>query len=85
MKPQIVCCLGAVAAKAIMGRDFKMTLERGQWLPFPLPVQGMEKSEVLVTYHPSYIMRQEGEALERIRGQSAADFGAIAARLRARG
>lgn len=85
IKPQIVCCLGAVAARVIMGRDVKMTVERGQWLPFPLPIEGMEKSQVVVTYHPSYIMRQEGEALERIRGQSAADFGAIAARLSAGG
>ncbi len=83
IKPQIVCCLGAVAAKAIMGRDVKMTEERGQWLPFVLPIPGMEDSEVIVTYHPSYVMRQEGEAYGRIKGQAAADFAAIAARLRA--
>src|SRR6476660_718266 len=57
IKPQIVCCLGAVAAKAIVGRDVKMTVERGQWLPFGLPIAGMEQSEILVTYHPSYVMR----------------------------
>lgn len=81
IKPKVVCCLGAVAAKAIMGRDVKMTLERGQWLQFPLPVEGMEESEVIVTYHPSYIMRQQGEALERIRGQALADFRIVASRL----
>jgi uracil-DNA glycosylase len=42
----------------------------------------MEESEVTVSYHPSYIMRQEGEAYDRIRAQSDADFAAIAARLR---
>ena len=83
IKPRIVCCLGAVAAKAIVGRDVKMTQERGQWLPFTLPIEGMEHSEVIVTYHPSYIMRQEGEAHDRIKGQAAADFAAIAARLTA--
>ncbi len=83
IKPKIVCCLGAVAAKALMGRDVKMTLERGQWLPFPLPVEGMENSEVMVTYHPSYIMRQQGEAYDRIRAQAVADFTIMAARLRA--
>jgi DNA polymerase len=81
IKPRIVCCLGAVAAKAIVGRDVKMTQERGQWLPFGIPIEGMENSEVIVSYHPSYVMRQEGEAYDRIRGQSAADFAAIAARL----
>src|SRR3954447_846371 len=83
IKPKIVCCLGAVAAKAIVGRDVKMTMERGQWLPFALPIEGMEHSEVMVTYHPSYVMRQQGEAYDRIREQSVADFTLIAARLRA--
>jgi uracil-DNA glycosylase len=81
IKPRVVCCLGAVAAKAMMGRDVQMTLERGQWLPFPLPIDGMEGSEVIITFHPSYIMRQEGEALERIRSQALADLIAVAARL----
>jgi hypothetical protein len=58
-----------------------MTLERGQWLPFPLEIEGMERSEVLITFHPSYIIRQEGEALERIRGQALADLTAVASRL----
>ncbi len=81
IKPRIVCCLGAVAAKAIVGRDVRMTVERGQWLPFDLPIEGMEHSEVMLTYHPSYVMRQEGEAYDRIRAQSAADFAMIASRL----
>jgi DNA polymerase len=84
IKPKIVCCLGAVAAKAVVGRDVKMTVERGQWLPFGLPIEGMEDSEVIVTYHPSYVMRQEGEAYDRIRAQSVADFTMIASRLAAR-
>ena len=85
LKPRVVCCLGAVAAKAIVGRDVKMTVERGQWLPFGLPIDGMEQSEVIVTFHPSYVMRQEGEAYDRIRAQSIADFGMIAAKLKLAG
>jgi DNA polymerase len=81
IKPRFVCCLGAVAAKAIMGRDVKMTQERGQWLPLALPIEGMEQSEVMITYHPSYIMRQQDEAYDRIRAQAAADFAGIASRL----
>lgn len=84
LKPPVVCCLGAVAAKAIVGRDVKMTMERGQWLPFGLPIEGMEKTEVIVTYHPAYILRQEGEAYDRIRQQAAADFAMMASRLKAR-
>ena len=82
IKPRVVCCLGAVAAKAIVGRDVKMTVERGQWLPFGLPIQGMEQTEVIATYHPAYILRQEGEAYDRVRAQAAADFGAIAAKIK---
>jgi len=78
LKPRVVCCLGAVAGKAVLGRDVKMTIERGQWLPFVLPIEGMENSQVILTYHPAYILRQEGEAYDRIREQAAADFPAIA-------
>ncbi|MEO6458209.1 MAG: uracil-DNA glycosylase [Chloroflexia bacterium] len=83
LKPSIVCCLGAVAAKAMLGRDVKMTQERGQWLPFNFPIEGMEQSAVMITFHPSYIMRQVGEAYDSIREQAAADFATMAARLRA--
>ncbi len=83
IKPLLICCLGSVAAKAILGRDVKMTVERGEWLPFPLAIDGMESAEVIITYHPSYIMRQEGEAYDRIRAQAAADFAVIASKLRA--
>jgi DNA polymerase len=82
IRPRIICCLGAVAAKAIMGRDVRMTVERGQWFPYPGPLEGLQASEVIVTYHPSYIMRQEGEAYDRIRAQSDADFAAIAGKLK---
>lgn len=82
IKPRIICCLGAVAAKAVMGRDVRMTAERGQWFSYPRSIEGMEDSEVIVSYHPSYIMRQEGEAYDRIREQSDADFAAIASKLK---
>jgi uracil-DNA glycosylase family 4 len=82
IKPRVIVCLGAVAAKAILARDVKMTVERGQWFSFPLSIEGMEHTEVTITYHPSYIMRQEGEAYDRIRAQADADFAAIASKLR---
>ena len=81
IKPKVVCCLGAVAAKAMLGRDVRMTQERGQLMPFPLPLEGMEDTEVILTYHPSYIMRQEGEAYDRIRAQALADFRVVEAKL----
>jgi len=51
VKPQVVVLLGATAAQGIMGRQFRVTQHRGQWL----------KSEiaplVLATVHPSAISR----------------------------
>jgi len=51
VKPQVVVLLGATAAQGIMGRQFRVTQHRGQWL----------KSEiaplVLATVHPSAILR----------------------------
>ena len=51
VKPQVVVLLGATAAQGIMGRQFRVTQHRGQWL----------KSEiaplVLGTVHPSAILR----------------------------
>lgn len=82
IKPRIVCCLGAVAAKVIMGRAVRMTVERGQWFPYQGSLAGMEQSEVIVTYHPSYIMRQQGEAYDRIRAQVDADFGMMVEKLK---
>src|SRR4051794_7734469 len=55
MQVPLICCLGATAASALLGREVKMTLERGQWLPGPYG------SEVLISFHPSYVMRQVGD------------------------
>src|ERR1043166_3328635 len=49
--PAIVVCLGATAAQALLGRDFRVTRDRGrllEWSPAP---------QVLATVHPSAILR----------------------------
>jgi DNA polymerase len=75
LHPEIICCLGATAAKTILGREVKMTKERGQWL------EGPDGTAIILTYHPSYVMRQVGAAYDAIKGESLADLQAIAARL----
>jgi DNA polymerase len=45
-------CLGATAAKALLGRDFKVTQQRGQALPTSLD------RYAVATVHPSSILRQ---------------------------
>lgn len=50
IKPTIIVCLGATAAKAIIDRDAKITQIRGQWV---------EKGGFLMlpTYHPAAVLR----------------------------
>ncbi len=48
--PQVICTLGRVAAQALLGREFKITSERGRWYSF------MDIS-LMPTYHPAYLLR----------------------------
>lgn len=52
VRPRIICCLGAVAAKRILGRDFKLMESRGEWQVLP------DGTRVLPTVHPSFVMLQ---------------------------
>lgn len=78
LKPQIVLCLGATAAKKILdNKNFMITKDRGKWFPGP------KNTEVLVSYHPSYVMRQQGEALTAIKETVIGDLREVVRRLEA--
>ena len=51
VKPQVIVALGATAAQALLGRDFKVTQRRGQLIPSELA------PFILATVHPSSILR----------------------------
>ena len=51
VRPEIVVCLGATAAQALLGRAFRVTQQRGQLLPFEAA------PHILATVHPSSILR----------------------------
>lgn len=55
VNPELIVCLGASAAQAVLGRKIKISEERGRTL-----VRG--KARVIVTYHPSAILRAPDEA-----------------------
>lgn len=55
IKPEVIVCLGATAAQALLGRDFRVTQKRGQLLPFDTA------RNVLATVHPSSILRAPDE------------------------
>ena len=51
IKPTILVLLGATAAQALLGRDFRVSLQRGQFIERPgLPL-------MMATVHPSSILR----------------------------
>ena len=51
LKPRVVVCLGATAAQALLGRDFRVTQHRGEFVESPLAPL------VMATVHPSSILR----------------------------
>jgi DNA polymerase len=54
--PEVVVCLGATAAQALLGRDFRVTQKRGELLPFAAA------PHALATVHPSSILRAPDDA-----------------------
>ena len=63
VKPDVLVCLGATAAQALLGRSFRVTRERGK------PVDSDLAPHVLATIHPSAILRADAETREsRARG-----------------
>ena len=67
--PRLIVCLGATAAQALLGADFRITQERGKVArPEGLP-------PVLATYHPAAILRApKKEETERMRGEFEEDL-----------
>jgi DNA polymerase len=55
VRPRILVCLGATAAQALLGRQFRVTRQRGEWIDSDLA------DYVTATIHPSAILRQRDE------------------------
>jgi uracil-DNA glycosylase len=55
LKPEVIICLGATAAQALISRDFRVTKHRGQW------VESQLAPHVMATIHPSAILRAPDE------------------------
>ncbi|HIC09605.1 MAG TPA: uracil-DNA glycosylase [Aquificales bacterium] len=58
VKPKVVCCLGATAAEAFLGKSVRITRMRGKFYPNPL----YPTAKLFLTYHPAYILRNMKEA-----------------------
>jgi DNA polymerase len=59
VKPRVLVCLGATAAQALLGRGFKVTRQRGTFVPSPLAPL------VTATVHPSSILRAPDDEARR--------------------
>jgi len=55
LRPRVIVCLGATAAQALFGRDFRVTQQRGEFLKSQLA------EFVMATVHPSSILRAPDE------------------------
>ena len=51
VRPEVLVCLGASAAQALLGKDFRVTRDRGH------PVESSLAPVVIATVHPSSILR----------------------------
>ena len=58
VKPRVLVCLGATAAQALLGRQFRVTQHRGE------PVESELAPVVLATVHPSSILRADNREVE---------------------
>src|SRR5438067_2448481 len=52
IKPEVLVCLGATAAQALLGRSFRVSVQRGHVFP------GKLAEYAVATVHPSSILRQ---------------------------
>jgi DNA polymerase len=64
LRPDVLVCLGAVAAQTLINKDFKVSQDRGRLMPGPY-------GNVLATVHPSSLLRAPDD---KARLKARADF-----------
>jgi len=52
IRPDVVVCLGAIAARNVLGTKFKLMQQRGTWQALP------DGTRAIATVHPSWVLRQ---------------------------
>jgi DNA polymerase len=72
VRPDVLVALGATAAKALLGSDFRVTMHRGEF------VQSELAPFVIATVHPSSILRAEDEDRDQQMAAFVADLAKVA-------
>jgi DNA polymerase len=75
VRPRVVLALGAPAAKSFLGRDFSITRQRGVWYAGP------GGTDLIVTFHPAFILRQTGGNIAAMKKLVYSDLLAVRAKL----
>ncbi len=68
IQPALLVCLGATAARAVLGNDFRITRDRGVWQ------RSSYCDRTLATFHPSALLRNEGSRLDQMQAAFDADL-----------
>jgi uracil-DNA glycosylase len=58
IQPKVIVALGATAVEGLFGRTMPITKARGTWQTF-------DKTPVMPTFHPSYLLRNQASAVKR--------------------
>lgn len=73
VRPRVIVALGATAALAVTGKAAPVGESRGR--PLQLPDQGGGQAQLVVTYHPSFLLRlPDADARERARAEFVDDL-----------
>jgi uracil-DNA glycosylase family protein len=77
VKPRAIVCLGATAAQALLGKDFRVTVSRGRF------IESNRAPLLMATVHPSALLRvTDEEARQREIRRFIDDLAQVAAALR---
>jgi DNA polymerase len=68
VRPQVIVCLGATAAQALMGASFRVSAQRGRVMPLPsgADLSGADLEfdpapSLIATVHPSAVLRDRSD------------------------
>jgi uracil-DNA glycosylase len=75
IKPRVIVALGATAAQALLGTQFRVTQDRGK------PIASAMAEAVIATVHPSAVLRAPDDRRDDARQEFIADLKRVAAYL----
>ena len=75
VQPKVILALGAPAAKSFLGASFGITRQRGIWYAGPAG------TDLIVTFHPAYVLRQTGGNMTAVKKLVWSDLQAVRRKL----